>query len=527
MTESGPQAEAQESYLAILRRSAPIVLITTVIVAGAGYAISLGQSHEYEASAEVFVASSGVHTSIGNLPILSTDPDRVLATQAQVAQTPAVARLAAKAADLPEVTPSSLLASTSVVADSGQDILTFSATDANGDTAQKMVNAYAQAYIDYRHRLDTKVFRDAKRNVDAQIAALQKSGGPGAKAIPSLTAKSERLSTQAVLAGSNATLGQPATSATQIQPRPARNAFLGGVLGIILGIGLVFLRDALNTRVRSAAEVEERLGIPLIGRIPPPPKRLSEANGLSVLTEPHTPQSEAYRMLATNIELMNLERGASSIMICSPVHSEGKSTTAANLGVAFARRGLHVTLLDADLRRPMLKKLFHVEDGPGLVDAVVGRVSLEEALVRVELPDEEAISANGAGDAGGKLELLAGGPMPPSPAEFLKSKKVSETIARLSERSDLVLIDTPPLLPVSDALTLMLSANIDCAIIGARLGSVRRQALTETRRILDTAPVVKLGFFATGTQTRDGYAGGYGYYYASHGGERDAVESKA
>jgi polysaccharide biosynthesis transport protein len=525
MRENGAQSEAHESYLEILRRSAPIIAITAIVVAGIAFAISLTQSKQYEASADVFVASNGLQSTVGNTPILSTDPDRVLATQAQVARTPQVADIAAESAKVSGVTGDSLLGDSTVTAGAGEDILTFSVTGSDPDEAEKLVNSYAQAYIQYRHRLDTKATVEARKQIDRKIAELKAQGGTEAKAIPALTAKSERLRTQATLGGQNATLGQPATSAAQIQPRPVRNAFLGGVLGIILGIGLVFLRDALNTRVRSAAEVEEQLGMPLIGRIPPPPKKLSEANELSVLVEPHTPQSEAYRMLATNIELVNLERGASSLMVCSPVHSEGKSTTAANLAVAFARRGQHAILMEADLRRPTMRKLFSLPEGPGIVDVAIGRVSLDEALKSVDLPAEEVMSGNGTGGSHGRLEVLAGGPMPPSPAEFMKSRAVADIVARLSERSSMLIIDTPPLLHVSDALTLMLNADVDCAIIAARLGTVRRQALAEAKRILDTTPIVKLGFFTTGAQPKGGYGGGYGYYYSYHGGERAAEKS--
>jgi tyrosine-protein kinase len=524
MRENGA-SEARESYLEILRRSAPIIVITAIVVAGIAYGVSLTQSKEYEASADVFVASSALQSTVGNTPILSSDPDRILATQAQVARTPEVGRLAAKNANLPGVTPDDILAKSTVVPGSGEDILTFSVTDGDTATAVKLTNAYAQAYVDYRHRLDTAPTIEAKKQVDRRIQQLQAQGGTAVKAIPALTNKSERLNTQATLTAQNATVGQPATSAAQTQPRPMRNAFLGGILGILLGIGLVFLRDALNTRVRSAAEVEEQLDMPLIGRIPPPPKKLSDANELSVLVEPHTPQSEAYRMLATNIELVNLERGASSLMVCSPVHSEGKSTTAANLAVAFARRGQHVVLMEADLRRPTMRKLFHLEDGPGIVDVAIGRVSLDEALVTVDLPAEEVMSGNGTGGSHGKLEILAGGPMPPSPAEFMKSRAVADIVARLTERSSLLIIDTPPLLHVSDALTLMLNADVDSAIIAARLGTVRRGALAEAKRILDTAPIVKLGFFTTGAQPKGGYGGGYGYYYSYHGGEKATEKS--
>jgi receptor protein-tyrosine kinase len=207
------------------------------------------------------------------------------------------------------------------------------------------------------------------------------------------------------------------------------------------------------------------------------------------------------------------------------MHAEGKSTTAANLAVSFARRGHNVALLEADLRRPSLRGFFQLEEGPGLADVALGTVELDEAVIHPALGHEEDPGANGASATPGRLELVAGGVRPPSPAEFLKAQAVSDVIARLAERNDMLLIDTPPLLQVSDAMTLILASGVDCLVLAARLGVIRRQALSEAKRILDSAPVVKLGFFATGAVASEGY-GGYGYYSYYQSG-RGPAEPKA
>jgi capsular exopolysaccharide synthesis family protein len=269
--------------------------------------------------------------------------------------------------------------------------------------------------------------------------------------------------------------------------------------------------------VRSASEIEERLEIPLLGRVPPPPKRLASTRRLAVIEEPHSAQAEAYRMLATNIELVNLDRGAKSLMVASAIRGEGKSTSSASLAVTFARRGLHVVLLEADLRRPVLSKMLQLDEGPGLTDVALGHADLEQALASTQLSDDQTLPTNGGGNAPGLLEVLEAGPAPSSPPEFLKSQAVAQIISRLSDRGDLLIVDTPPLLQVSDAMTMMLSAQIDCVVVATRIGLVRRQAIDEVSRTLDSAPVVKLGFFATGEQAHEEYTGGYGYYYYSRG----------
>ena len=513
------QAEVGRDQLATLRRGAPLVLVTAAIVTLLAVALSLRQQSLYTATADVFISSqpNSNNNAVGALAFLSSDPERVLATQAAVARIPEVAALAVKHGPT-GVSPSELLGSSTVTSDPNADVLSFSVTDPDPDMARRLANAYAGGFVAYRRQQDTSSLRQARSELDKRMADLRASGaGPSDPTLGKLLQDSQRLRTRELLQQSNSSIGNPAAGAAKIQPRPVRDGFLGAFLGLALGIGLVFVRNALNTRVRSASEIEERLGIPLLGRVPPPPKRLADANRLAVIEEPHSTQSEAYRMLATNIELINLDRGAKSFMVASAGRGEGKSTTAASLAVTFARRGLHVVLLEADLRRPVLGKMLLLDEGPGLTDVALGRADLEEALAATQLSNDQSMPTNGAGTAPGVLEVLEAGPAPPSPPEFLKSQAVAQIISRLSDRGDLLIIDTPPLLHVSDAMTMMLSAKVDCAIIAARIGTVRRQAIDEVKRSLDSAPVVKLGFFATGEHAHEEYTGGYGYYYYSRG----------
>lgn len=513
MNAPGAQAEVGRDQLATLRRGAPLVLVTTAIVTLLAVALSVRQESLYEATADVFVSGQPVENAIGSGSLFS-DPERILATQAAVARVPGVAELAAKRGGS-DTSPQKILASSSVTADQNADVLSFSVTDGDPETAQRLANAYAGAFVAYRRQQDTSSLRQARNEVDRRIASLRAAGASETDAtLGKLLEDSQRLRTRELLQGSGSTVGAPADSAEKIQPRPVRDGFLGVFLGLALGIGLVFVRNALNTRVRSASEIEEHLGIPLLGRVPPPPKRLAGTSRLAVIEDPHSIQSEAYRMLATNIELLNLDRGARSFMVVSAVRGEGKSTTSASLAVTFARRGLHVVLLEADLRRPVLGRMLMLEEGPGLTDVALGRAELDEALASTRIADDQTLPTNGGGSAPGVLEVLEAGPAPTSPAEFLKSQAFAQVVSRLSERGDLLIIDTPPLLHVSDAMTMMLSAKIDCAIVATRIGLVRRQTVDEVKRALDSAPVVKLGFFATGDQAHDEHTGGYGYYYS-------------
>ncbi|MBA2475907.1 MAG: CpsD/CapB family tyrosine-protein kinase [Actinobacteria bacterium] len=323
--------------------------------------------------------------------------------------------------------------------------------------------------------------------------------------------KAEQLRTFEALEGSNAFLLRAATGAVKIQPRPLRSAALGLILGAFLGLGLALLWEVLDTRVRSAEEIGDRLKLPLLARVPEPPRQLARQNRLVMVADPRSSQAEAFRMLRTNLEFVNLEREARTIMITSAVEREGKSTTIANLAVALAKGGRRVVLVDLDLRRPFLDVFFGLQGRPGLTDVALGRVSLEDAIAPISIAEGGRGGArNGhVSTMDGVLEVLPSGPIPPDPGDFMGTRRLQDILALLGERADLVLIDAPPLLHVGDALAL--SAHVDALLVVTRLSVVRTPMLAEVQRLLDSCAASKLGFVETGTE--QGAAYGYGSYY--------------
>ena len=510
--------------LQVLRRGAWLVLLTAVLVAGAAVGVSLRQDALYRTSADVFLESESFAADLTE--VQGGDPERDIKTQARLARLPAVAERALEEAGQ-EGSPQDLLDDSSVTTTGEADILTFSVTAPSRESAASLATAYATAYTEYRREIDTRALVAARERVESQLAELRE-GGVSRTSTLYLTFERRRgeLRTVEALRGSKALLVRSASSPAQIQPKPLRNAILGGFLGLFLGIALVLLRDALNTRLRGAEEVEERLGLPLLARIPDLAGKRGASAGLTMLTQPRDVQAEAFRMLATNIEFTNADSGAQTIMITSANRGEGKSTTLANLAAAFARRGRRVVLADLDLRLPTVASLFGIDPTPGATDVALGRVSLDEALVRVPLMDLGAgplpgASANGSGGGApppsaaetGILEVLPAGTLPPDASEFVASGTMQDLIRRLGQRADLVLFDAPPILQVSDALAL--SSHVDAVIAVTRLADIRRPVLDELRRVLDTAPVVKLGLVVTGVGQNEGY--GYGYGVAATG----------
>ena len=510
-------------YLHLLRRGLWIVVLTTALAAGAAVYASMRETSLYRSSADVFLNTQNIASTLANVPAPSTDPVRDAATQADLARTPVVARRALKLARLPESRAQSLLASSSVSSAPDADILTFSVTDHSARLAERLAEDYAVAYTQYRRELDTAAIVGARREIQTQLSKLKASGQAQGSLYASLSGKDQELRTMEVLQGSNALLVRSAVGAVQTQPRPKRNGALAAVLGLMLGVGLVFLRNALNTRVRTAGEVQSRLDLPQLGRVPEPPRRLRAGTGIVMLADPLSPAAEPFRILATNLDFVNLERNARTIMFTSAMRGEGKSTTVANLAVALARGGRRVVLVDLDVRKPSLEDLFGLGKRPGLTTVVLGNASLDSVLAPIPLLDPRAAVervTNGA--TSGMVEVLPVGPLPPNPAEFVGSHALAALLAELEQRADIVLIDAPPILDLSDAITL--SARVDGLVVVTRLPLVKRSTLVELHRVLATAPTTKLGFVLTGTTKGDAYEA-YAYGYGTAGGSRATWES--
>ncbi len=514
-------------YLRVARRRKWIILQAVVLVPLAAVLFSMRQEKQYRASAEVLLSQQNLASALTGTPTPAqfTAPDRVAQTQADLARVPEVAQRTLTAVRLRR-SPLDLLNHSSVSAQQNADLLEFSVTDHDPDLAVRLATAYADAYTKYREELDTASLVKARTEVQQRMLGVDHRSG----LYTNLAAKDQELATMEALQTSNASLVKPAGGAVQVQPRPVRNGILGLALGLVLGIGLAFLWEALDTRVRSPEEIAEHLGLPLLARLPAPPKRLSKDDRLVMFAEPRGDGSEPFRMLRTNLEFVRLGHDVRTIMITSAVEQEGKSTTTANLAVALARAGQRVALVDLDLRRPFLNRFFDLRRRPGLTQVAIGQAGLDDALIAVPLGDtaEERARAQAGGNAratarqpylpalnGGGLRVLAAGPVPPNAGELVSSDVVAEILAELRRRFDTVLLDAPPLLQVGDAMAL--TRSVDGVMVVARMNVVRRPMLNEVRRLLETCPAAKLGFVLADAQSDDGYGYGGGYhYYGSH-----------
>jgi non-specific protein-tyrosine kinase len=533
-----PEADAVtlHDYLRVVRRRKWVVLQAVLILPLVAVAFSLHQQKRYEASADVLLNSENLAATVPGAPQsgLSQEPERITQTQAQVARMPEVVRNALRAVSGTGLTVSEFLADSSVSSSPASDILTFAVTSPDPAFAKELANAYAQAYSGYRQQLYTGSIERALADVERRLQRLDRAGASledagGGAALGALTTygslytslvdRQQTLQSMQALQPSVASVLRQADGAVVTQPKTVRNGALGFVVGLVLGLGLVFLREALETRARTAEEVSARLGgLPLLGRVTKPPKRLRRAEKLVMLEEPASVRAEAFRMLRANLDSMTLDRDVRTIMVTSALQEEGKSTTVANLAVAFARAGKRVVLVDLDLRRPVLARFFHLE-GPGLTQVALGHVPLEEALSKIVITDpprlrrRAALRRRGNGNGNltreflGLLEVLPSGPIPPDPGEFVSSPSLGKVLRALRERADVVLVDAPGALHVGDVIAL--SSRVDGIVVVARSKVLRRQTLAELNRLLAMVRTPALGFVATGEGDGESHAAGF------------------
>lgn len=275
-------------------------------------------------------------------------------------------------------------------------------------------------------------------------------------------------------------------------PNIRLNITLGLLLGLAAGIGIAVLRSVLDTRIHTVGDVEAAVDAPILGGIPFDPD--SAKRPLVVQVAPRDPRAEAFRRLRTSMQFLNLSGAVPSFVVTSSDPAEGKSTTAANIALTLAETGASVVLLDADMRKPRVADIFRIEGGVGLSDVLAGRVLLSDALQ----------------PWAGKLFLLPAGTLPPNPSEMLGSRAMWRTLEELRAVFDYIIIDSPPLLAVTDAA--ILSRLTTGAVLIAASGTSRRPQLESSVKVLESADATLLGVVLTKLPTHGPDSYGYGAY---------------
>lgn len=407
-------------YLTLLRRrwlTITIIAISAIVAAGV---LSVLATREYKSTTSVFFTIS-FGSSANDLAQGSTYAQSQVTTYAELARLPAVLEPVVDELGL-DVTPRQLASQVSASVQAGTVIIDITVSDTSAQRAADIANAIAG-------QLKTTVEELAPTN-EAGDSLVQVTSV--AKATPPEYVYS---------------------------PNTKRNLLVGLLTGLLAGVGLVLLRNVLDTRVRGRADVHRTTDLPVLGSIG---VLSGGSRSLVVQDAPSSTQAEAYRQIRTNLQFLGVNDQAHSIVITSALPDEGKSTIAANLAIALAETAARVLLIDADLRRPSIADLMSLEGAAGLTTVLIGRADFAEVVQEW-------------GD--GHLDVLTSGDIPPNPSELLASPAMSNLLAAVEDRYDVILLDSAPLLPVTDAA--ILSRLALGTIVVANAKGLRRQQLAD------------------------------------------------
>jgi capsular exopolysaccharide synthesis family protein len=488
--------------LPVLRRQWAVLLVCVVVLPGTALCVSLLRTPLYESSVSLLFRDPGFDEKLfGNGVLLPSDDDtRQAATNLELVSLPIVAMRTARALG-GDITADDIRDRLRIEQRGDSNLVRIAVRDPDPDRAARIANAFARTCIGFRRDADRLKIRETIELVRRRLEAM-----PSSAASASLAPRLQELEILESLQTGNVEIAEPAIAANvPVAPRPVRNTAFGLLLGLLLGAGLALLREQLDRRIRTAHEASELIGRPLLASIPAFHGRQARELGLG-----HLPRErlEDFRLLRAGLLFFNLDRAVRSVLVTSPGPGDGKSTTAWNLAIVAGTTGDRVLLIEADLRRPALTERHRlVAESVGLSGVLVGQADIEDAVLTVALEPPEP-----AAQAGGCLQVLPAGRLPPNPTDLLELSRMRELLIEAEQDYDLVVIDTPPASIVSDPIPLL--SAVSGVIVVVRVGRTTRDAVSSLRRVLENSGATTLGVVANGIakpeiRYDDAYASAY------------------
>jgi capsular exopolysaccharide synthesis family protein len=482
------------SYLRMFWRWKWVFLLFVVAAPVVSYVVASGQTKEYKSSALVGINSTTVNTSLLNGSSGSFSTSNVTAIAELVTTTP-VADLAASLMH-PPADPRQIVGEVSASGDQTTNFVTITAQDRNAQRAAAIANAFANAIAKNLQRSAVSQIDSTIKGIRSQLSQL----GPNNTTLrPQLQQELNQLLASRSNQGGEAAILQAATpsgSPTGISKR--RVIELGLLIGVLLGFGAILVAESADRRLRTPEDLENVTDLPLLGVIEPS----AFAGGLATTRE----DEEAFQMLRTSLMFFNVDKPLDSVVITSAGEKEGKTTVATRLAVAAASSGLDVVMVDADLRRAQVSARLGIGAQEGLGSVLAGTRQLGDVLIRQPLVETAGV---------GELHVVPAGPPPPNPSALMSSTKMKELLSELEARSDLVIVDTPAALAVSDPLPLM--REVSGVVLIARMNQSSRQTIRRLQKIVESAHGNLLGVVATGATAGPGYSHYYPKYYSHNG----------
>lgn len=491
------------SFAGVIRRRRWTIVLVAAVAAGSALFFSLRQAPLYRSTARVLVKPLNPNQALGgfNYNFLIS-----MGTEAALAQSPAVGKKAeefvrAAGSDLPDD------GSISVTNPTDTTFLDIAYTDRTPASARIWAGAYARGYIANREEEALAAYQAAASGYDQQIAQIQMDlSSKRAELItldstvgltPQQEIQARRLLKRelqtlqqqlTVVQAQRASLPIPSQDAAEVvdpadlpggpsSPNHVQNVLLGLIVGLALGVGLSFLRDRMDDRLTGRPDLESAIGAPTLAVVP----RVSGWNRrktatLVALQTPTSPAAEAYRTIRAHLQFLARNGDVKIVAVTSPSLGEGKTTTTANLAVTLANAGRRVIAVSCDLRKPRLHEFFGQENPPGLTELLHGEAELMDVTRRTGIDS---------------LRVIPSGSVPHNPAEILASDAMAQLLDELRSFAEFVLLDTPPVLAVSDAL--ILAPRSDGVLILVDAGKTSRSAVAHTREQLEQVGAVILG----------------------------------
>jgi succinoglycan biosynthesis transport protein ExoP len=439
-------------YARILRRRWSSIVIVTLAMVALAATITLVITPKYTATTRLFFAVQGGE-SVTDLAQGSSYAENQMTSYAEVATSPLVLDPVIDALDL-NISAKELAESVTASVPAKTVILEITATDVDPSQAARIANGVGAQLS----------------KVAAGLAPERPDGGEAVR---------------------STILAQAQVPMSPSSPDVLRNLSLGAAFGLLLGAAVALSRHLLDTKIRSEEDLEAVTDRAVLGYVP---FDAGAPNHPVVMhDDPLSARSEAVRRLRTNLQFVDVADDAKSIVITSSIPGEGKSTTAINLAVSLGDAGLRVILVDADLRRPAVAGYLGLEGAVGLTTVLIGRAELRDVIQ----PWQRTT-----------LDIMPAGQIPPNPSELLGSKAMTSLLKQLADNYDMVLLDSSPLLPVTDAAILSKSVGGTLVVVGA--DRIHRPQLQQALESLSTVDANVLGLVLNKVDRRD--AGSYGYY---------------
>jgi len=476
--EERTTAETFSNSAKLLWRWAWLLVLCALLAGGTAYWVSRRQTPIYQASTLVMVEAAPITQTVTNTTV--TTSEQLVSTYSKMMTTTPVLDEIAKRLGLPAFPETATI---QVQPITSTQLMTVIVQDTDPTRAALLANTLIQVFSDQIQAHQASRYADSKKSIEDQLANLEQqiqnttdalAGGNTDQAekdqlqlaltqyrqsYASVLQSYEQIQLTEAQSSSGITQQEPATPPdAPIKPRPVLNAVLAAVAGLILSAGIVFLIEFLDDTIRDPGEIMRKWGVPVLGTIV---RYNHEKDELITAKQPRSQIAEAFRALRTNLQYASVNLPIQTLLVTSPSPEDGKTTVAVNLACVIAQGGRKVLIVDADLRRPRIHRIFQISNRIGLTDQFIRPQDQLDGSIK---PTEIA-----------GLHALTTGNLPPNPSELLSSERMSEILRKLASQFDMTIIDAPPFLVVTDAL--VLAPRVDGVLIVIKPSLTKRAAL--------------------------------------------------